>query len=341
MKRNVFKNLVIATFFTISTDFTFAAEIVGSDLELADGKALATTSMSPSDVDSFFVTAGFESVVGKLSSSGGKSRMLEGLEILKKQQHEALCEINALHAEVAALRCFAPPPSPPPSPPSEKLSDHVRQAMLGEGIPLLSLGAFEDFFGSTSSRQLPEVANLKVVPKPARVFVDSSLSQIEQEQLDACWDAFISSSVGRHIAEKGDGELRFGSVTGMRASDLLANKPFRRTDVEALIREATDYYDVNKALPRAIQEVRQLRRHLATASISPSDVDTLLHTAGFGTIVRKLSSTHGKGRIIEALKKIEEQQDALEEDAFATHRLRAENEQLKKIIAGMKSSSVS
>ena len=173
-----------------------------------------------------------------------------------------------------------------------------------------------------------------------RLLVGKSARQLEAEAVDTCWGAFLTSPLGVRLADKvkanADAEIRFGSATGSKASDFLAHKPGTLAGAEELIREATDYYDVNQALPRAIKEVRDLRRCLATASIVPSDVDILLHTSGFGTIVRKLSGSDGKNRMLEALEKIKMEHDALKDERGSHWRLEAENKELKKMVADIK-----
>ena len=172
-----------------------------------------------------------------------------------------------------------------------------------------------------------------------RLLVGKSARQLEAEAVDTCWGAFLTSPLGVRLADKvkanADAEIRFGSATGSKASDFLAHKPGTLAGAEELIREATDYYDVNQALPRAIKEVRDLRRSLIESIILPKHVEILFSEAGFYDL-GKLSSADGWGCLREALEKIKMEHDALKDERGSHWRLEAENKELKKMVADIK-----
>ena len=210
---------------------------------------------------------------------------------------------------------------------------------LATHTPIYSKGGKADLIAAIAKYEAASSIDTisMLSPDVASILVGKSAVEMEQEQINVRWCDFINSSIGARIVWKGDGELRFGSVAGTRASDFLANRPRTLAATEALIKEATDYYDVNQAFPRVIREVQDLKYQLAVTSISAGDVDTLFYDAGFRSIVRKLESMDGKGRIIEALEKIKDQQrereETLRDSTEIMYKILLENERLKKIIA--------
>ena len=132
------------------------------------------------------------------------------------------------------------------------------------------------------------------------LLVGKSAAQIEAEAVDLHWNAFLTSDAGKRLAAKKDAEIRFGTAKGSKASDFLAAKPTKLADVKTLAQEAEDHYAVANALPRTIKEVQDLRNQLAKASISQSDVDTILGEVGADISELGLTATDGKARVKEA-----------------------------------------
>ena len=130
------------------------------------------------------------------------------------------------------------------------------------------------------------------VPKP--VAPVKSAEQLEQEEISNRWTDFLTSYYAADLASKVDDVLDFAS--GMTASTFLI-KPTTLAEAEERIRAATEYY--NQELLRNIDEVRSLRTQIESASITVSEIDTMLTELGYD--VSSLTSLDGKERVKEAM----------------------------------------
>ena len=198
-----------------------------------------------------------------------------------------------LRPEAAALKAVVEDAVTKGTPLHSKLAktaliDLIAKYEHGLGIKKASL---RDNFFADENLDVAHIADL---------LVGKTAAQIEAEAVDHHWNAFLASDAGKRLAAKKDAEIRFGAAKGSKASDFLSAKPSTLTDAQAFAKEAEDYYAVKTALPRTIDEVRDLRSQLAKASISSADVDTILGEVGVVVTDLGLTAADGKGRIKEA-----------------------------------------
>ena len=147
----------------------------------------------------------------------------------------------------------------------------------------------------------------------SKLLVGKTAAQIEAEAVDHHWAAFLASETGKRLAAKGDAEVKFGAAAGTKASAFLAAKPTKLADVQAVTKDAEDYYAPDASLKRNIGEITSLKAKLAVSSISVSDVDTLL--AGLGVNVADLglaATSDGKAYLKAAFAAIKGEGSAFE-----------------------------
>ena len=168
----------------------------------------------------------------------------------------------------------------------------------------------------------------------SKLLVGKTAAQIEAEAVDHHWAAFLASETGKRLAAKGDAEVKFGAAAGTKASAFLAAKPTKLADVQAVTKDAEDYYGVKTALPRTIKEVQDLKVQLTKASIAPADVDTILGEVGVTVADLGLAQTaDGKAYLKAAFKAMLDENATFE---AALNRNTATMQQLRLDLAAAK-----